>query len=94
MDEQGEFLFAEGKVPELQPPDPSAGFREEVSARWRLPVGHQVRVELRNHQLPELTGRLELARAPALPLDPCVPLDLRIGTIGFSSRQITAWTLQ
>lgn len=89
---QEEFLFADGPVPELHPFDPLGPFIAEVGARWSLPLGRTVRVDLTGDSLSETQGRLELARAPDLPLDPREPLTLRIGPVVFSSRQITAWT--
>jgi len=50
-------------------------------------------VDLTGHQFSELQGRLELARAPELPLDRRATLTLRIGGIEFTSRQITTWAL-
>lgn len=93
MASQGEFLFADGPAPEIHLPDPRSGFYEEVAARWEIPVGLLVHVALREHSFSELHGRLELARAPDLPLDRRETLTLRIGTIEFSSRQIVAWSL-
>ncbi|MBM3854747.1 MAG: hypothetical protein FJ399_16605 [Verrucomicrobia bacterium] len=93
MEQQSEFLFAPGPVPELHPPDPSADFHSEVAAAWQLPLGVVVRVDLASHDFSELQGRLELARAPELPFDTRQPLALRIGTIEFSSRQISGWCL-
>jgi hypothetical protein len=52
-----------------------------------------VRVELTGHHFPELRGRLELARAPDLPLDRRETLALRIGGIELTHRQIAAWSL-
>ena len=93
MEAQDEFLFADGPAPEPHPLDPRAGFYEEVSALWEIPLGQRVHVALREHNLADLDGRLELARAPDLPLDRREVLALRIGTIEFSSRQIIAWSL-
>ena len=93
MDPQSEFLFADGPAPELQPPDPRSGFYDEIAALWQIPVGQRVHVALREHQLADLDGLLEFSRAPDLPLDRRAALDLRIGTIEFSSRQIVAWSL-
>jgi hypothetical protein len=93
MEQQPEFLFADGPAPEFQLPDPNAPFCAEVATAWQLPVGRTITVELRGHDLPHLQGRLELARAPDLPLDPRQPLALRVGAVEFSSRQITGWSL-
>ena len=93
MDLQQEFLFANGPAPELPLPDPRSGFYEEVAAVWQIPVGQRVHVALREHNLADLDGLLELARAPDLPLNRRESLQLRIGSIDFSSRQIVAWAL-
>lgn len=93
MEQQAEFLFAGGPAPELHPPDPRSGFHAEVAAAWKLPVGQAVRVALQDHDIADLRGRLELARAPDLPLDPRQPLPLRIGNVEFSSRQVAGWCL-
>jgi hypothetical protein len=90
---QPEFLFADGPPPEHQAPDPRSGFYTDITALWQIPVGQLVHVDLTGHQFAELRGRLELARAPDLPLDRRETLALRIGTIEFSSRQIAAWSL-
>ncbi len=93
MEAQGEFLFADGPVPQLQPPDPSAAFYQEVAAHWEIPVGCRMHVALRDHQFADLDGRLELSRAPELPFDRREALALRIGSIEFTSRQIVAWAV-
>lgn len=93
MEEQSHFLFADGPAPELHPPDPLADFYAEVATTWEIPLGQRVHVALHAHNLSELRGRLELARAPDLPLDRREKLALRIGTLEFSSRQIVSWSL-
>jgi hypothetical protein len=93
MEQQDEFLFADGPASQLELPDPRSNFYRDVSETWQLPVGQFVQVGLRDHSWSDLQGRLELERAPSLPLDPREPLALRIGQIGFSSRQLTAWSL-
>ena len=93
MENQQEFLFADGPTPHLHPPDPRSEFYNEVSTAWQLPVGRVVRIDLHGHDLPSLQGLLELPRAPDLPLDPHQPLFLRIAGVEFSSRQIAAWTI-
>lgn len=45
------------------------------------------------HDLAEATGRLELARAPELPLNPREPLQLSVGGVVFLSTQVQAWSL-
>jgi hypothetical protein len=93
MEYQSELLFGEGAAPAMHLPDPNSGFFAEVSTAWHLPVGQPIRVTLHSHSFDDFQGRLELASAPDLPLDPRQPLSLRIGTIEFSSRQIVAWSL-
>ena len=93
MESQQDFLFADGPAPELHLPDPRSNLYADVAALWQLPVGQPVRVDLTGHHFAELNGRLELARAPDLPLDRRETLALRIGPIEFTSRQIVAWTL-
>ena len=90
---QPEFLFADGPASEVPLPDPRSGFNADVADLWQLPVGQLVHVDLTGHQFSELRGRLELARAPDLPLDRREALALRIGPIEFTSCQIAAWTL-
>ena len=94
MEQQAEFLFANGPNPQLQPDDFRSDFYAEVAAVWSLPVGQAIHIDLREPSMSDLQGRLELARAPDLPLNPRQPLSLRIGTIEFSSQHIVAWTLQ
>jgi len=92
-EQQNEFLFAEGSAAELILPDPRSSFFAEVAALWELPVGQLAHVNLSGHNMSDLQGRIELARAPDLPLDRREVLALRIGTIEFSSRQIVSWSL-
>jgi hypothetical protein len=93
MEAQAEFLYADGVDPKLAPPDPRENFYREVAAVWSLPLGERVRVALHHHDLPEVSGRLELAGAPDLPLNAHEPLRLQIGQITFLSPQIQNWTL-
>jgi hypothetical protein len=93
METQDEFLFADGPTPQLHPPDPRAPFLAGVSAIWQIPVRQNIHVDLNGHNMSDRQGRLQLSRAPDLPLNPRQPLALRIGTIEFSSRQIAAWSL-
>jgi hypothetical protein len=93
MESQQDFLFADGPTPELHLPDPRSGLYADIAALWEIPVGQHVRVDLTGHQFSELQGRLELARAPDLPLDRRETLALRIGSIEFSHRQVSAWSL-
>jgi hypothetical protein len=93
MDRQSEFLFADGTALASQPPDPRTGFYREVEQVWHLPLGQSVRVLLRGHDLSEVSGRLELERAPDLPLNPREPLQLSVGGVAFLSTQVQAWSL-
>jgi hypothetical protein len=93
MESQEDFLFADGPAPELHLPDPRSNLYADVATLWQIPVGQRVRVDLTDHHFTELSGRLELARAPDLPLDRRETLALRIGPIEFSNRQLTAWSL-
>ena len=93
MESQQDFLFADGPTPELHLPDPRSNLYAAIAALWQIPVGQLIRVDLTDHQVSELRGRLELARAPAIPFNRRETLALRIGTIELTSRQITAWSL-
>jgi len=93
MESQPEFLFADGPAPELHLSDARSALFADIAALWQLPVGDLVHVDLTGHQFAELRGRLELARAPDLPLDRREILALRIGTIELTSKQIAAWSL-
>jgi len=90
---QLEFLLVGADDGTSQLADPLGELRAQIAAAWELPLGQRVRVDLRDDALPGLDGRLELARAPELPLDPNRPLALRIDRTEFSSRQIVAWLL-
>ena len=39
MENQSDFLFADGLGPEFHPPDPREGFYREVAAVWNLLFG-------------------------------------------------------
>jgi hypothetical protein len=92
MESQQDFLFTDGPGPDLHVPDPRANLYTEVANLWEIPVGQLVHVDLTGHQFAELRGRLELARAPDLPLDRREILALRIGPIEFTHRQISKWS--
>ncbi len=74
-------------------PDPLGDLVADICRLWSLPIGDPVRVTLRNHSMPHLSGRLKLSRAPDLPLDPRELLHLRIGEFEFTSRQISSWAI-
>lgn len=94
MESQNEFTFALNETD-----GPSAARAEDpliadISAVWRLPIGQKIKIQLRDQEnLSEITGKLELTRAPELPFDPRETLQLRIRGYAFSSRAIVAWTL-
>ena len=93
MENQNEFLFSDGPVPEVHLPDPRSAFYGEVTAVWHLPLGQKIRVMLKAHDFPEVAGRLELARAPDLPLNVRQPLLLCVSGITFLSTQVESWSL-
>ncbi len=93
MPEQSEFLFADGAQPELHVAHPLDEFFQEVSDMWRLPIGKNVRVNLRDPSLPPLEGKLELHRAPDLPLNRRESLSLRVRGLNFTSAEIASWSL-
>ncbi len=93
MEKQNEFLFSEGPESEFFPPDPRGGFYREVAVVWQLPVGERVRVLLRNHDVSEVAGTLELEHAPDLPLNAREPLRLLVGGVSFRSTQILSWSI-
>ena len=93
MEKQNEFLFPDGPAPSVELPDPRAGFYREVAQTWNLPLGQRTRLELRQHDLPEIAGVLELVRAPDLPLNSREPLSLCVGSIAFLSTQVVSWSV-
>ena len=92
-EQQEELFFAEDPAPQSHLPDPRSDLFAEIGALWRLPVGQVAHVNLIAHNMSDLQGRIELARAPDLPFDRREALALRIGTIEFSSRQVVSWSL-
>jgi len=84
--------------PPASPPLPgftdlAPSLTDELAAVWGLPLGRRVRVELRQHAAPGLSGVLQVAGLPDLPFDPRAPLRLRIGHEEFTSRQVVAWSV-
>ena len=92
-EQQNEFQFLEGAPSDMALPDPRSSLFADIATLWELPVGQVAHVNLSGHNMSDLEGRIELARAPDLPLDRREVLALRIGTIEFSSRQIVSWSL-
>lgn len=93
MERQDEFLFPEGLAPSIELPDPRASFYSEVAEVWHLPLGQRVRIELHGHELPEISGHLELIRAPDLPLNSRESLILCVENITFRSNQVKSWSV-
>ena len=93
MERQNEFLFPEGPAPSIELPDFRTGFYQEVAQIWNLPLGQRARLELREHDLPEIAGVLELVRAPDLPFNSREPLRLCVGSISFLSSQVASWSI-
>jgi hypothetical protein len=92
MDDQQEFLFADGHAPQLGMPSTDDPLVTDIAKAWGLPIGKNVRIHLKDGEsLPVLDGRLELASAPDLPFDPREPLSLRVRGYVFSSRAIAGW---
>jgi hypothetical protein len=95
MDDQKEFLFADGPSPQLGMPVSDDPLVSDIAKAWGLPIGSKVRICLKDGEsLPVLDGKLELASAsaPDLPLDPRQPLNLQIRGYVFSSRAIASWS--
>jgi hypothetical protein len=92
-EQQNEFVFTDGSLADIALPGPRSGLFTDIATLWELPVGQVAHVNLSGHNMSDLQGRIELARAPDLPLDRREVLALRIGTIEFSSRQIVSWSL-
>jgi len=91
-DDQQEFLFADGHLPQVGMRWTDGPLITDIAKAWELPIGKNVRIHLKDGEsLPVLDGRLELASAPELPFDPREPLNLRVRGYIFSSRSITGW---
>ena len=93
MDDQQEFLFADGDLPRLGMPRADDPLVTDIARVWGLPIGRKVRIHLKDGEnLSVLDGRLELASAPDLPFDHRQPLSLRVCGYIFSSRSIAGWS--
>jgi hypothetical protein len=90
MNAQHEFSFSDTPGSDL-PLRILARASTTIALLWKIPVGQHVHVALRNHNFSDLQGLLELSRVPDMPFDGGGPLELRIGNIEFSTRQIIAW---
>ena len=92
VNDQHEFLFADGHAPQLEMPWADDPLIADIAKAWGLPVGKNARIHLKDSEsIPVLEGRLELTSAPDLPFDARQPLSLRIRGYKFSSRAITSW---
>ena len=88
-DEQSEFLFCEGDEGRLGLPLPEDPLLHDIGEEWGLPVGQRVRIVFRGGEcFRELTGRLEVAVAPELPLNHHRPLRLRVAGYEFGHTAI------
>lgn len=90
---QENFLFDENAFETSEAADPLSDFFAEVSQAWNLPIGQRVNLRLRDAALPQLSGKLKLARAPDLPLDPRQPLSLTLSGVEFTHREVASWSL-
>lgn len=74
-------------------PAPAVGtdLRDEIAAKWGLPLVQRVEVSLRGEKC-MLRGILELERAPDYPWDGRQVLQLAVAGFVFSSRQMESWT--
>ncbi len=78
--------------PELHVAHPLDDLFQAVADLWSLPIGRIVRVDLRDPALPPVEGKLELQRAPDLPLNPREPISLRVRGLN-TSVEIASWSL-
>lgn len=65
--------------------------REEIAAKWGLPLGQRVEVSLRGQPC-ALRGILELRSAPDYPWDGRQALRLSVAGFEFSTREMECWT--
>lgn len=92
MDDQQEFLFADGPAPQLGMPWADDPLFADIAKVWGLPIGKNVRIHLKDSEsMAVVEGRLELPSAPDLPFDARQSLSLRIRGYIFSSRSIASW---
>ncbi len=84
MGKQDEFLFCEGAEGRIGLPLPEDPLVRDIGTEWGLPVGQRVRITFHpGESFRELTGRLEVAVAPELPLNRHRSLRLRIAGYDF-----------
>ena len=88
---QGEFLFCDGDEGRLGLPLPEDSLVRDIGAEWGLPVGQRVRIVFRGGEsLRDITGRLEIAAAPELPLNHHRLLRLRVAGYEFGNTAIAS----
>ena len=86
---QDEFLFSEGDVGRLGLPLADDPLIRDIGDEWGLPVGRRVRITFRpGESFRELSGRLEVAVAPELPLKRHRRLRLRVAGYEFDHTAI------
>ena len=86
---QEEFLFSEGDEGRLGLPLADDPLVRDIGNEWGLPVGQRVRVTFHSAEsFRELTGRLEVAVAPELPLNRHRSLRLRVAGYEFGHTAI------
>jgi hypothetical protein len=90
---QGEFLFVDGWTPPAGSDGAIPSLDNEIAAVWHVPLGHRVRVVLRDHDMPSAEGLLEAAAAPEFPFNSHRLLHLRIRHVEFTNRQIECLVL-
>lgn len=89
--QQDEFLFCEGAEGRLGLPLPDDPLLRDIGMEWGLPVGRRVRIVFHpGESFRELTGRLEVAVAPDLPLNRHRPLRLRVAGFEFGHLAIAS----
>ena len=87
--QQEEFLFGEGDAVRLGLPLPDDPLVRDIGMEWGLPVGQRVRITFSpGESFRELSGRLEVAVAPELPLNRHRPLRLRVAGYEFDHTAI------
>ncbi len=67
-------------------------YEEQIRKELHVPLGRRVRIRIRGRGEP-LLGKLELAKPPKV-LSREVPLDLKVGAVRFSQRNIQSWSLE
>ena len=93
--QQQEFLFSEGDDGRLGLPLADDPLMRDIGAEWGLPVGRRVRITFHSGEsFRELTGRLEVAVAPELPLNRRRLLRLRVAGYEFGHTAIAGCVVE